>query len=136
MAKHCGRWSPSAPAWFNEGLGSLYEQSSERDGQIVGLTNWRLAGLQQAIRAGSLPALRKMIEGGDDAFYASETGYAQARYLVYWLQEKGLLRAYYRKFHGEGGTGYQPLLEVLGVKDLDEFQPRWERWVSALRFDG
>lgn len=36
---------PQCPAWLFEGLGSLYEQSSERDGHIVGLTNWRLKGL-------------------------------------------------------------------------------------------
>ena len=33
---------PGAPPWLNEGLGSLFEQSDERDGYIVGLTNWRL----------------------------------------------------------------------------------------------
>jgi hypothetical protein len=127
---------PAAPAWFNEGLGSLYEQSSERDGQIIGLTNWRLAGLQRAIRDGSLPKLRAMIEGGDDAFYASETGYARARYLMYWLQEKDLLREYYRKFQAARGTGYRSLLEVLDVKDLHAFQRRWEKWVLSLQFDG
>ena len=42
---------PNAPPWLNEGLGSLFEQSADRDGHIVGLTNWRLAGLQRAIRA-------------------------------------------------------------------------------------
>jgi hypothetical protein len=130
---------PEAPAWFNEGLGSLYEQSSERAGAIVGLTNWRLAGLQQAIRAGQLPAFRTMIEGGDDAFYASDTGYAQARYLLYWLQEKGLLGAYYKRFHGArraDRTGYRSLLEVMGEKDLRGFQGRWEEWVLGLRFEG
>jgi hypothetical protein len=36
---------PQCPPWFNEGLGSLYEASSERDGEIIGLLNWRLKGL-------------------------------------------------------------------------------------------
>ena len=51
---------PSCPAWFNEALGSLYEQCAERGGKIAGLTNWRLAGLQRAIRAGTVP-VRQMI---------------------------------------------------------------------------
>ena len=38
---------PGAPAWLNEGLGSLFEQSSEEGGHIVGETNWRLAGLRR-----------------------------------------------------------------------------------------
>ena len=41
---------PRCPAWFNEGLGSLYEQCGEEDGEIHGYTNWRLPGLQKAIR--------------------------------------------------------------------------------------
>ena len=30
---------PECPAWFNEGMGSLYEQCSEVNGRIAGLTN-------------------------------------------------------------------------------------------------
>lgn len=40
---------PDCPAWFNEGLASLYEQCGEYRGRIWGRTNWRLAGLQKAI---------------------------------------------------------------------------------------
>ena len=36
------------PAWFNEGLASLYEQCGEREGRIWGYPNWRLRGLQQS----------------------------------------------------------------------------------------
>src|SRR5262245_34690630 len=35
------------PAWFNEGLASLYEQSIEKNGRIRGLINWRFKGLEQ-----------------------------------------------------------------------------------------
>ncbi|HVY62015.1 MAG TPA: hypothetical protein VHF22_10200, partial [Planctomycetota bacterium] len=77
---------PACPAWFNEGLASLYEQCQERDGAIRGLTNWRLAGLQQAIRAGALPSFERLATEGDAAFYEDATGYAQARYLCYYLQ--------------------------------------------------
>jgi len=41
---------PDCPAWFNEGLASLYEQSGENRGRIWGRTNWRLAGLQEVIQ--------------------------------------------------------------------------------------
>ena len=43
---------PECPPWFNEGMGSLFEQSREVDGHIRSLTNWRLARLQQEIKAG------------------------------------------------------------------------------------
>ena len=47
---------PTVPAWFNEGLASLYEQVREVDGRIYGDVNWRLGGVQESIRAGVLPS--------------------------------------------------------------------------------
>jgi hypothetical protein len=44
---------PECPVWFNEGLASLYEQCGEKNGHIYGYTNWRLKGLQTAIKQGS-----------------------------------------------------------------------------------
>ena len=127
------------PSWFNEGLGSLYEQSSGRGREIVGLTNWRLAGLQKAIKAGTVPSFKTLTDTSRDAFYEQDPGtnYAQARYLCYYLQEKSLLRTYYREFvrhHAQDPTGYETLKRVLKAKDMAAFQKRWERYVLALRF--
>jgi hypothetical protein len=130
---------PDAPAWLNEGLGSLFEQSAERDGHIVGLTNWRLGGLQRAVDEGGVPSFRALTEMSDAEFYAEERGtnYAQARYLMYYLQEKGLLHAFYRDFRAARSvdpTGYATLVKTLGERDMTAFQARWERFVSALSF--
>jgi hypothetical protein len=130
---------PGCPAWFNEGLGSLYEQSAERKGQIVGLTNWRLAGLQRVIRAGKLPSFKAFTAQSDRVFYTSARGnnYAQARYLCYYLQERGLLRKYYRAFHANRKAdpiGYGTLVATLGKPDMAAFQKRWEAWVLKLTF--
>ena len=82
----------ACPSWFNEGLASLYEQSSQRDGKIVGLTNWRLRGLQLAIKDDLLGSFKKLMSTNDREFYEGDsTNYAQARYLCYWLQENGCL---------------------------------------------
>lgn len=130
---------PDCPDWFNEGLGSLYEQSSERDGQIVGLTNWRLAGLQEAIRARRAPTLAELVATSQDEFYGARSGvyYAQARYLLYYLQEKGLLGRYYRALAAglaSDPTGRAALEEILG-QDLPAFEPAWKKFVLSLRFD-
>jgi len=127
------------PAWFNEGLGSLYEQSSSRDGEIVGLTNWRLAGLQRAIAAGVVPSFRTLTATTSYQFYEQDPGtnYAQARYLAYYLQERSLLRRYYREFHAHrhtDPTGYLTLQRVLGTRDMKAFQRKWETYVTKLRF--
>ncbi len=130
---------PACPAWFNEGMGSLYEQSAERQGKIVGLTNWRLAGLQKAIRDGKVPSFKKLTGTTTEEFYSEDRGtnYAQARYLCMYLQEKGLLQKFYQEFvagQKEDPTGYNMLISVLGEKDMELFQKAWEAWVLGLRF--
>jgi len=130
---------PACPSWFNEGLGSLYEQSAERGGHIIGRTNWRLAGLQKAVRDGKVPSFKDLTATTTHQFYHMDKGtnYAQARYLCYWLQEKGLLVKFYHAFvaaQKEDATGYETLKRILGEKDMDAFKKRWEAWVLTLRF--
>jgi len=123
------------PDWFNEGMGSLYEQSSSRNGKIVGLTNWRLKGLQQAIRKKILPPFETMMDV--EGFYGRRYGYPQARYLCYYLQNKGLLEKYYHLFLknvDKDPTGLKSLKNILDIKDMDTFQKKWERWVMTLRY--
>ena len=129
---------PKCPAWFNEGLASLYEQASERDGRIIGLTNWRLAGLQELIKADELPSFQSLTRTSADEFYADGgANYAQARYLCYDLQKRGLLKRFYDEFASnvdDDPTGYTTLQRVLGVDSMDEFQQRWEQFILDLRF--
>ncbi len=129
---------PDCPPWLNEGLGSLYEQSGEQDGHIVGYTNWRLPGLQRAIRRGGLTSFQKLLALDGRAFYDDDpqgTNYAQARYLCYYLQERGLLTRFYRDFYNNRAadpTGYDTLKKVLNEPDMEAFQKRWETFVLGL----
>ena len=130
---------PNAPPWLNEGLGSLFEQSAERDGHIVGLTNWRLAGLQKAIAKSTVPSFKTLTAMDGDVFYAeaSGTNYAQSRYLLYYMQEKGLLRDFYKAYRAartKDPTGYATLVKALGESDMKDFQERWHAFVAKLRF--
>jgi hypothetical protein len=133
---------PACPPWFNEGLASLYEQSAERNGRIRGLINWRYKGLVEAIKDGRTISFEKLTSLDEGAFYGSTSDahygrhYGQARYLCLYLQEHGLLRRFYREFvakAGEDPTGLHTLQQVLGERDMVEFQKKWERWVLDLR---
>lgn len=129
---------PAVPPWFNEGLGSLYEQCGDVDGHIYGFTNWRLPGLQEAIRAKEVPSFKALTAMNTEAFYNDETGvhYAQARYLCYYLQEQGLLIKFYKEFHAqqrEDPTGYKSLQKILSEANMDAFQKRWEKYVLSLK---
>jgi len=127
------------PSWLNEGLGSLFEQCTLADNDIRGLENWRLPALQRAIRQNKLRPLSEMI--ADDDFYNAErTGmnYAQARYLLMYLQEKGKLRDFYRHFlddHDDDSTGLKHLEEITAPQSLEQFEKDWRAWVLTLRFN-
>jgi hypothetical protein len=134
---------PHCPAWFNEGLGSLYEQSGERQGHIIGRPNWRLPGLQKAIRENRVPTFESLCKTNDTQFYGERRGvnYAMARYLCYYLQEHGKLKDFYKKFVAEREkdppgdlTGYATLQKVLGREDMVAFQKEWQAYVMKLRF--
>lgn len=128
---------PKAPPWLNEGLGSLYEQCGEKDGHIYGYVNWRLPGLQTAIKVDETVSFKKLMEMDFNDFYGQATGvnYAQSRYLLYYLQEKGLLVDFYKKFYANRKTdpsGYETLKSVLGETDMHQFQRKWEKFVLEL----
>ncbi|MGE0545781.1 MAG: hypothetical protein AB7O24_20475 [Kofleriaceae bacterium] len=124
---------PAGPSWFNEGLASLYERPSEKNGSIVGLANWRLPSLKRQIRAKTLPPLATLLETSTEQFYEADyDSYAYARYLLMYLQERGKLIAFYKTFHGGSDlTGKTALEAVLG-EDLATFEPKWRTWVLKL----
>jgi hypothetical protein len=129
---------PACPPWFNEGLGSLYEQCGEVGGHIHGFTNWRLPGLQQATKSGKVPTFKTLTAMDSNAFYNEDKGtnYGQARYLCYYLQENGLLIKFYQEFQAhqkEDATGYQSLQKILGESNMDAFKAKWEKYVLSLK---
>ncbi|HWA29020.1 MAG TPA: DUF1570 domain-containing protein [Lacunisphaera sp.] len=132
---------PDCPPWFNEGLASLFEASAVRDGHLVGLTNWRLPGLQAAIRDHRTLSFAALFALNHDEFYADPVDgynrhYGQARYLCYYLQEHGLLQKFYREFSAhvtEDPTGLRSLQRVLDTDDVVAFQARWEKYVLELK---
>lgn len=128
---------PSAPTWLNEGLGSLFEMPIDVDGHIRGATNWRLAELQEAIRRRRALSFDAMADGSRSAFGGKDGSlyYATARYLLYWLQERGQLRDFYRAFRQRpDGNGLAVLRSLTGTADLGVLQRAWENDVLGLTY--
>ena len=127
---------PDIPLWANEGIASLFEQCRITENGLVGLVNWRLPIVQRAIRAGKLASLRKIMTMTDAEFRRSPGGnYAAARYFMMYLQEKGVLEKFYKKFRDgfkDDATGVRFAEELLGGK-LEEVEPVWRKWVMALK---
>lgn len=129
------------PAWFNEGLGSLFEACEDRDGHICGVPNWRLPGLQKVIRESHSIPFEEFTAMSDKDFYSGSEGYnqhyGQARYLCYYLQERGLLIKFYREFlmhAADDPTGFRSLKKILKTDDMVKFQRQWESFVLKLNY--
>ena len=130
---------PDCPTWINEGMGSLYEQCNERAGKIVGMTNWRLAGLKRAIRDKATIGFDKLAAMPARKFYGEgqSVRYAQARYLFYYLQQKNLLGKFFheaKKQRNIDPTGYNTLVKVLDITDEPAFRKQWEAYCLKLTF--
>jgi hypothetical protein len=88
-----------------------------------------------------VPSFEHLTSTTTEEFYERDPGtnYAQARYLLYYLQESGLLVRYYREFlanRERDPTGYETLQGVLGRtrRDMPAFQREWAEYVLKLRF--
>lgn len=132
----------TVPDWFNEGFASLHEQCQfeKKDDKLLirGLTNWRLAGLKQAIEKKQLGSLRDLVESDDFRGKNEGLNYAQARYLCLYLQQKGQLADFYREFRDNFESdprGLKTLHKLLGTnRSWDEIDADYQKWVMTLDF--
>lgn len=131
---------PDAPTWFDEGMGSLFEQCSLGHGRIKGLENWRLPILKKGIAAGKNPPLRELMATTRAEFLDENSSlhYAQARYFCLYLQDNGFLEAYYHAYRDRFDEDPAGVLfaEELFEKPLEEVEKEWLPWVDRLRWRG
>jgi hypothetical protein len=114
----------------------IAELACARHGHMRGGLNWRLRGLQDALRRGTAPSFERIGDAGRLSFNGKDSGalYATSRYLLYWLQEKEVLVRYFHAFRARRGTdssGMRILSELLG-RPLPELRREWEGYVSGL----
>ena len=127
---------PDQPTWFNEGLASLHEQCQVGQDDITGLVNWRLPGLQTAIKDGTLRPLRELVTKDDFRGPLMGLNYAHARYFVQYMQQQGLLKkfyAYFRDHHAGDDAAVKAIEHVFGRK-IDDIDKDFVAWVKTLRF--
>ncbi len=118
---------PDIPSWFNEGLAALHEKYIYKDGKMKGDFNWRIVALRRAFKENSYTYLNTLMGTNDEILYGSRTAfyYAQARYLLMYIQSKGVLEEYYKLFraaYNEDETGISQLEKILNkpLPDIDE----------------
>ena len=124
------------PDWFNEGMGSLYEQCHISGGKIKGAINWRFPILLKHLKKGDCAKLADVIKSKGHDFYDKDNGsnYAVARYFCMYMQEQGVLEKFYKEFRSnikKDPTGTKTAEKVLGKK-IPEIEKDWLQWVKKL----
>jgi hypothetical protein len=128
---------PDMPEWFDEGLGSLHEEARFSDDRlrITGLKNWRIRYLLPALKHGTLRPLESLIGEARVRPDQQAVDYAHARFFCLFLQERGLLEPFYRKFRpavAGDPTGLWTLHALFNVNDLAPIDEEFRSWVLAL----
>jgi len=128
---------PDVSDWFNEGLSSLHEQCNIQRDRVVGLVNWRLPGLQKAVKDKTLRPLRELVSRDD--FYGQQMGvnYAHARYFCMYMQERGLLKDFYACYrdHAKGEDAAVAAIQKTFGTGIDKVEPEFLQWVGTLKWE-
>jgi C-terminal processing protease CtpA/Prc len=124
------------PIWLVEGLATLFETARHEPSQVTPLHSQRLAIIQQAIRARqSIPWAKLMAMEHPVFMQHALVAYAQSRYMLFYMLEKGLLKKFYDAYtEKEGYTDDKSALrtiEVLFGKPIAEVENDWKQWVLA-----
>jgi hypothetical protein len=132
---------PRAPAWFEEGIASLFEKPVfDPPGELHGATNWRYDRLAAAL---ATPAQQPKVHA-QALFHMSDfvlddfdrdLHYAMARMFCQWLDQRGQLWAFYRAWRdGVAGdqTGEKSFAQVTGLTPEEADAP-WLEWVKRGR---
>lgn len=126
---------PEMPEWFDEGLAALHEEARfSADGLILtGQENWRCRLLKDALRAGKLPELETVVTANTFRGEGEGLNYAVVRGFCLYLQERGLLAHFYRKFRAnvaDDPSGLSTLRELLGSPDNRTLDAGFRSWIA------
>ncbi len=118
--------------WVIEGLASLLEYAKVVNGHLAPRHNHQLRNLKEDLIQRKNVPWEQMIKFERRQFHSSH--YAQARYMLFYLFEKGLLKAWYDAYcAGFAGdpTGGAALEQAFGKK-LADIDKEWLAWVQQL----
>jgi hypothetical protein len=127
---------PDMPEWFDEGLAALHEDASfSPDGLVLtGSANWRHRLLADALRSDDFPELQSLVRTQSFRGEGENLNYAYVRSFCLYLQERGLLTHFYRKFRlavRNDPSGLNTLCELFGVDEGHEIDQEFKAWIRG-----
>jgi hypothetical protein len=123
------------PIWLLEGLATLFESSVSEKGRIRPRHSYRLKIVQEAVRRGKTFPWKMMMRLSHRQFMmTAQLGYAQSRYMLFYMHEKGLLKKFYDEYtRKESYAGDKTALESYEVvfgKPIEAVERDWKAWIA------
>jgi len=119
-----------------EGLATLFEASEITAGGLSPQLDSRLTTLQKAFKDKKNIPLQQLVKMDRTAFMQDPLlCYAEARYVMYYMHDKGQLKAWYDAYKAgfaDDATGMRAMEKVLGKK-IFEIEDDWAKWVAGLK---
>ena len=124
------------PIWVREGLATLFEASEITPSGLRPRVDVRLLEVQKAIREKTVIPLTKLLSMGDAQFMAdARLCYAESRYVMLYLYEKGRLDQWYRRYkasYTKDPTGLKAVEHALTSR-IFNIEPEWTKWIGTLK---
>jgi len=132
---------PTMPEWFDEGLASLHEECEiPADGlRLIGNENWRHQVALEALHQGELRLLEDVTSKRFGLMDRANIDYAHVRSLCLYLQELGLLEAFYRTCRlnsADDPTGLRSLCTVTASRDPKTLDDAFRCWLISTQAAG
>jgi hypothetical protein len=117
--------------WLAAGIPALYEQAATPPDGARGLRDWRLGPLRASLAKPVFIPLSRLLKL--DAREIDSQAVAEARYLLYWLQETDRLRAFYQAYleGWEGDRTGAAALKAATGQPLAALEPAWIAFVQG-----
>jgi hypothetical protein len=119
---------PGIPTWLNEGIAALYGTAKQTKQGFQFLVNYRLADLQRALKAGTLPSLATLAATTDADVRADPmVYYALSRYVLLFADREGTLDVLYAELRAADVREHGRIL----ARHVDE--AKFLAWAKKLR---
>lgn len=122
------------PIWLVEGLATLFESADWKADTLVPRHSFRLPIVQELVRRNRSPGWSGFMKLTHQQFMlGAPINYAQARYMLHYMCEKGALKRFYDEYTNAGNYGAdrtaQESLETALGRPLPEIERDWKAWV-------
>lgn len=135
--RSCMRHGQVHPAWIQEGLCSLVEDYDiDADGNISPAPSWRTNIAKRLERGRAIMSIRDLAEMPRDRFmeYRPLANYAQARALMLFMYQQGVLGDWYQRYireFDEDPSGVSAMEAVFNTR-LERIEERYHNWLRSL----